>query len=109
MIFGIKRFRQYLLGRSFTIVSDHKPLQYLFGELRVTPALPSAHIQRWAWTLGAYNYTMEYKPGRDHENADMLSRLPLLEAPTDVPVPSETILVVDMLLSLPVTVENIRQ
>ena len=52
---------------------------------------------------------MEYKPGHDHGNADMLSRLSLPEAPTDVPVPSETSPVVDMLLSLPVTVENIRQ
>ena len=90
-------------------MSDHKPLQYLFGESRVTPALASAHIRYLAWTLGAYNYTMEYKLGRDHGNADVLSRLPLYEAPTDVPVLSETILVVDMLLSLPVKVENIRQ
>ena len=73
MIFGVKRFRQYLLGRSFTIVSDHKPLQYLFSESRVTPALASARIQRWAWTLGAYNYTMEYKLGRHHGNADIIS------------------------------------
>ena len=109
VIFGVKRFQQYLLGRSFTIVSDHKPLEYLFGESRVTPALASAHIKCWAWTLGAYNYIMEYKPGRDHGNADMLSRLTLPETPTDVLVPSETILVVDMLLSIPVTVENVRQ
>ena len=47
VIFAVKRFRQYLLGRSFTIVSDHKPLQYLFGESRVTPALASARIQHW--------------------------------------------------------------
>ena len=52
---------------------------------------------------------MEYKPGQNHGNADMLSRLPLPESPTDVPVPGETILVLDMLLSLPVTVEQIRQ
>ena len=90
-------------------MSDHKPLKYLFGESRATPALAYAHIQHWTWTLGAYNYTVEYKLGRDHGNADMLSRLPLPEVPTDVPVPSETILVEDMLHSLPVTVENIRQ
>ena len=39
----------------------------------------------------------------------MLSRLPLPETPTDIPMPGETILVIDMLLSLPVTVEQIRQ
>ena len=109
VIFGVKKFRQYLLGRSFTIVSDHKPLQYLFNESRVTPTLASARIQRWSWTLGAYHYNIEYKPGQHNGNADMLSRLPLPETPTDIPMPGETILVIDMLLSLPVTVEQIRQ
>ena len=109
VIFGVKKFRQYLLGRSFTIVSDHKPLQYLFNESRVTPTLASARIQRWSWTLGAYHYNIEYKQGQHNGNADMLSRLPLPETPTDIPMPGETILVIDMLLSLPVTVEQIRQ
>ena len=109
VIFGVKRFHQYLLGKSFTIVSDYKPLQYLFSESRVTPSLASARIQHWSWTLGAYSYNIEYKPGQHNGNADMFSRLPLPETPTDVPIPGETVLVLDMLLSLPVTVEQIRQ
>ena len=109
VIFGVKKFCQYLLGRSFTIVSDNKPLQYLFNESRVTPTLASARIQCWSWTLGAYHYNIEYKPGQHNGNADMLSRLPLPETPTDIPIPGETILVIDMLLSLPVTVEQIKQ
>ena len=90
-------------------MSDHKPLQYLFNESQVTPTLASARIQRWSWTLGAYHYNIEYKPGQHNGNADMLSRLPLSETPTDIPMPGETILVIDTLLSLPVTVEQIRQ
>ena len=30
IIFGVKRFHQYIYGRKFTILSDHKPLQGLF-------------------------------------------------------------------------------
>ncbi len=63
IIFGVKRFHQYLAGRPFTILSDHKPLQHLFQETSGIPTLASARIQRWALILGAYNYTIEYKPG----------------------------------------------
>ena len=46
IVFGIKRFHQYLFGRSFTILSDHKPLQHLFAETKGIPVLASARIQR---------------------------------------------------------------
>ena len=45
IIFGVKNFRQYLLGRHFTIYSDHKPLQHLFSENKAIPAMASARIQ----------------------------------------------------------------
>ena len=109
IIFGVKRFHQYLFGRQFTILSDHKPLEHLFNESQATPTLASARIQRWSLTLGAYDYIIEYKPGQEHGNADMLSRLPLPETPAKVPIPGETILLLDMLNSLPVTSEHIRQ
>ena len=48
VVFGVKKFHQYLFGRSFTIKSDHRPLQYLFSETRGIPTLASARIQLWA-------------------------------------------------------------
>ena len=56
IVYGVKRFHQFLLGRHFMVYSDHKPLQYLFSESRPVPAMASARIQRWALTLSAYNY-----------------------------------------------------
>ena len=50
IVFGVKKFHDYLLGRKFVIHSDHKPLQYLFSETRPVPPLASARIQRWALT-----------------------------------------------------------
>jgi len=81
IIFGVKRFHRYLLGRQFTILSDHKPLQHLFGRSKAIPPMALARIQRWALTLSAYNYSINYKPGKDQAGADLLSRLLLPEFP----------------------------
>ena len=108
IVFGVKRFHQYLFGRRFTILSDHKPLQHIFHQDKAIPPLASARIQRWALTLGAYDYQIMYKSGSEHGNADMLSRLPLPVSPTEVPVPGETIMLMDMLNSLPVTSHQIK-
>ena len=60
---GFCKFNQYLMGRSFTILSDHKPLQYLFSTDRPVPVMASACIQRWALTLSAYQYDIAFKGG----------------------------------------------
>ena len=46
IVFGEKKFHQFLFGRKFTIYSDHKPLQHLFSASRSIPAMASARIQR---------------------------------------------------------------
>lgn len=77
LIFGVTKFRDYLLGRTFTLKTDHEPLVGLFKETKATPTTAAARIQRWALTLGAYSYRIQYKPGQANQNADALSRLPL--------------------------------
>ena len=108
IIFGVKRFHPYLLGRRFKIYSDHKPLQHLFSESRAIPPMASARIQRWALTLSAYDYSIAYKPGKEHANADLLSRLPLPESPGETPLPEETILLMESLSMSPVSARQIK-
>ena len=88
IIFAVKRYR-----RKIIIHSDHKPLQHILGNNRPVPAMASARIQRCALTLAAYSYTILYKPGKEISG---LSRLPLPESPSEVPVPGETVLLLQM-------------
>ena len=64
IVFGVKKFHNYLYGRHFTIESDHQPLSHLFNETKSIPAMASARIQRWALTLAAYQYNIRYKLGK---------------------------------------------
>ena len=54
IIFGVKKFHQFLFGHHFIILSDHKPLQHIFKETSATPTMASAQIQRWALLFGGY-------------------------------------------------------
>ena len=102
IVFGVKKFQQYLQGRHFTIISDHKPLQYLFSEDKPVPVLASARIKRWALSLSAYDYTIEHRPGQQHGNADVLSRLPLPTTVKETSMPGEIVLLMETLQSTPV-------
>ena len=100
IVFGVKKFHDYLLVQNFTIRSDHKPLQYLFSRACPVPPMVSARIQRWALTLSIYNYTIRFIPGNQNAHADDLSQMPLPESVASVPTPPEVILMKEMLQGL---------
>jgi hypothetical protein len=75
IIFGIKKFHQYLYGRKFILRTDHKPLVTIFGNKVGIPIMAASRMQRWAVLLSGYNYDIEYVPS-DKNAADALSRLP---------------------------------
>ena len=108
-IFGVKRFHSYLYGRKFTLITDHKPLLGLLGEIKAIPTQASARIQRWALTLAAYEYTFRYRLGGNHGNADAMSHLPLQEESVSVPVPEEVVLLMEHLQDSPASVADIRK
>ena len=99
IIFGLKRFHQYLQGRHFIVYSDHKPLTHIFNSSQATPVMASGRIQHWALTIGMYDYEIQYKPGVQQAHADACSRLPLPDTPSSIPIPGDTILLIDHLNS----------
>lgn len=77
LVYAVTKFHQYLYGKPFILVTDHKPLERIFGENRETPKIASNRLLRWAMTLNSYNFNVIYKPGKENGPADSFSRLPL--------------------------------
>ena len=92
LIFGVKKFHQYLYGAHFTLLTDQRPLLGLLGENRPIPPNASGRIQRWALVLAGYNYTIRHRSGSTHENCDALSRLPLPTKPDVTPSPADILI-----------------
>ena len=108
-VFGVKKFHTYLYGRTFVLVTDHKPLLGLFKQQRAVPAQASARIQRWALMLTMYEYTLQFRKSSAHGNADAFSLLPLPDVPEAVPDPPEIVLLMEHLDSSPVKVSDVRK
>ena len=86
IIFAVRRFQHYLLGRQFVVYSDHKPLEALLGENRPTSATATARLQRWKLFLASFQYEIQYRKSSLMGPADSLSRNPL---PIDDATPIE--------------------
>ena len=61
--------RYYLLGRSFSLITDHAPLRWLH-----TMKDNNARITRWYLALQPFHYTVKHRAGKEHQNADFFSR-----------------------------------
>lgn len=82
-----EKFRDYLLGHKCVVYTDNNPLSHL-STIKL-----GATEQRWASELAVFDFTIKYKPGRNNQNADALSRqnsagaiMPLHAIP-GIPVP----------------------
>ena len=107
VIFGVERFRHYLLGSKFVIANDQRPLMKLFARDKPVPVNCSARIQRWALKLSQYNYTFLYSPGKENAQSDFLSRMPLPVTVEEVE-PYEIVCSLECLETNNVTCKNIQ-
>lgn len=69
---AVKYFRSYLYARRFKILTDHRPLVYLFS---LTD--PSSRLTKFRLRLEEYDFYVEYIKGSGDVTADVLSRINL--------------------------------
>ena len=65
------QFRSYLRGARFTLRTDHKSHKSLH-RFKDTEGM----LSRWLHSLQQFQFSIIHRPGRDHGNADGLSRAP---------------------------------
>ena len=72
IIWEVEHFHLYLYANDFVLLTDHKPLEVIYGSRK---SKPPARIERWVLRLQPYSFKVVYKPGSNNP-ADYLSRHP---------------------------------
>ena len=106
LVWGVKKFNNYLQGRKFTLVTDHQPLTSIFHPAKSVPT--TTRMVRYALFLASHDYEIEYKNTTKHCNADGLSRLPVPEVRTE-DIDPDDLLHMSQLEKMPVTSAQVRK
>jgi predicted aspartyl protease len=67
---GIIRSRMFLLGRKFKVISDHRPIQFLYNSDKA-----SHKVLRWRLALQEFDFEVVFCPGKENVVADCFSRI----------------------------------
>ena len=72
VVYGIKKFHNYLYGRRFTVECDHKPLHHIHKK---NLSLAPPRLRGMLRAVGDYDFVLEHRPGKEMVLPDALSRL----------------------------------
>lgn len=76
IIWALRKFDDFLRGRSFTVHTDHKSLEWL-------KEAQKGKLARWGQLLEEYNMTLYYKKGSEMQHVDTFTRNPYEEDPIE--------------------------
>lgn len=107
IIFGVKKFFDYLYGREFTLFTDNRPLTHILAPEKCLPVLSATRMQHYAVFLQGLNYKIKYRSSKENANADAFSRLPVISK--DKPWLEEADVVeINQINQLPITFFELR-
>ena len=69
VVHALKKWRHYLLGQVFNLVTDHKSLKWIFTQSDL-----NMRQRRWVEFLQEFTFEIMFRPGRQNQAADALSR-----------------------------------
>ena len=96
----------YLKFRHFTIFTDHKPL---LNCISIDPKKDgSGKRTRWALELSSYDFTIKYKAGKHHLDADSLSRAVHADVPSKDPRDDDDLVVLGATSQMEVLIAEIN-
>lgn len=72
VVFAIEKFRPYVEGTHFSVITDHFSLLWL---MRMKD--PNGKLARWAVKLQQFDFSLIHRPGTSNVVPDALSRAPL--------------------------------
>lgn len=67
----VKHYKHYLYGRRFVVRTDHGSLRWLMQFKN-----PEGQLARWLEVLSEFDMQIVHRPGKQHLNADAMSRIP---------------------------------
>ncbi|XP_070519742.1 uncharacterized protein [Cardiocondyla obscurior] len=77
IVFGFKRFYQFIFGKEIILRTDNKALHLILGPRKGIPLTADNRLQRWAYFLSGFRYVIEHINSQANANCDALSRLPI--------------------------------